>query len=352
MHGKNSSLIMRPGIENNDLEVWMTQLDDYIIGMCWSADTLWYCAATASGDVVIINTEEESKKSFKQAHLFGITSMAHSPVDYLFATTGQDGKIKLWETHTGNILKEMDGGDRWTEHVQWSPDGNCFATASGKHLKIWDKTGSLIETFDSHASTITALSWNRNGKSIATASYGGVKIYCLLTKSLLEVLPWKNSIISLSWSPDSQFIVAGMQDSNLHFWQLPFLPDADLQMSGYAGKVKHLKWDSESKYLATESLQDIITWKFEGKPPVGQQPLVLKGHRAKITAMTFQNKKDLLVSGDSAGRLLFWLPYLQEKFVLEALLPAEISCLNWSPDDTQLAVGTRNGEIRIFDLSA
>jgi WD40 repeat protein len=53
----------------------------------------------------------------------GAMQAAWSPSGLWIASGGQDGKIKLWHFHSGELFKELPGGAAWVEHVAWSPDG-------------------------------------------------------------------------------------------------------------------------------------------------------------------------------------------------------------------------------------
>jgi WD40 repeat protein len=130
---------------------------------------------------------------------------------------------------------------------------------------------------------------------------------------------------------------------------MPYIPESDFEMSGYPSNVKHLSWSSDSSFLATNGYDDLILWKFAGKSPVGQKPLFLKGHKKRVSFLQFQNNEKLIASGDTDGNVLFWQPEVNLQPLEAIKVNSEVSCLSWSPDDVQLAVGTRNGEIIILE---
>ena len=76
---------------------------------------------------------------------------------------------------------------------------------------------------------------------------------------------------------------------------------------------------------------------------------MLKAHLNKITSLKFQNKEKVLASGDNTGLVLMWYPTMSEEFIAGATLKSEVTKLSWSPDDSQLAVGTKDGEIVILE---
>jgi WD40 repeat protein len=344
--------MMKEQVEENELEVWRDHADDYVQGLHWTNDTNWLCVPTSSGQLLLVNTYEGVITHKIQAHPNGILSSDISTFSDRMATGGQDGLVKIWDVKSGSFVRELKGGALWTEHVKWSPNGQYLATASGRFLNIWSVDGDLILSAGDHESTISAVSWRSDSETIATTCYGSVRFFSISKKINYETLFWQNSMISLAWSNDQKFIVAGTQDARVHFWPLPYLAEQDLEMSGYPGKVKNLAWDFKSSLLATESFNQIVVWKFNGKAPVGQTPLMLEGHEGKVTSLRFQHKEDLLISGDNKGNVLFWIPSITHMALAGANTKSEVTATSWSPDDSQVAIGTREGEILILDSPA
>ena len=338
-------------IQNNQ-EVWRTQLKDYITGLSWSKDAQWLCASSAAGEICVINTKTTQTYNRPEAHASGIICLAHSPQENKFISGGQDGKIRLWDTETGNTIKELQGGSHWVEHVHWSPNGKYFASASGKILRLWSAQGELLHEYIETGSSIASLCWKADSSEMAYACYGGVKMIKVEEKEPYQTLPWQNSMISLFWSPDSKFICAGTQDNCIHVWPLPYVLKSDFQMSGYPGKLRNMAWDSEAKFLATPNDAELILWKFAGKIPIGTAPLKLSGHSTKISALQFQHKGKLLASADVEGRVVLWYPESSDKPVLKWKIDNELTSLMWAPNDLQLAIGSKNGEIVIMDIRA
>lgn len=334
----------------NTLEAYTIKLNDYIVGISWSFDNQYLCVGLASGEAIVVSASDQKIILAFKAHDNGIIAIAHSSTNHVFITAGQDGFLSLWDTRTGQLLKRLEGGWQWVEHIQWAPDGNYFIAGSGKHLKLFSKSGELMWHFINPESTISGLSWHHGSKSFAIGSYGNLKLFNISSPIPTQILPWQNSLISLAWSPDGNFICGGTQDSRIHFWPLPYIEESDCEMTGYASKVKNLAWNFTSQWLASNCGQEIVLWEIMGQIPVGQTPLVLQGHKHRVSALSFANKSEILVSGDNQGVFLFWHPKKYANFINGGTIEGSISVISWSANDEYIAVATSQGELAIVDM--
>jgi hypothetical protein len=74
-------------------------------------------------------------------HSSGIWRLAWSPDSSRFATCGQDGTIRIYNSLSGDQVAHIDHGDGKTEvhSIDWSSDGSRIATGGFDHsVRIWD----------------------------------------------------------------------------------------------------------------------------------------------------------------------------------------------------------------------
>jgi WD40 repeat protein len=144
----------------------------------------------------------------------------------------------------------------------------------------------------------------------------------------------------------------GNQDSTVHFWYTETAED--LQMSGYATKVRELSWNPTSRYLATGGGPAVCVWDCGGTGPAGSRPQMLDGHgeTVTLTAVQFQSRGHLLASADDTGRVCVWQPANKKQpLVGTAQGDGEVSVLRWSPDEKLLAVGFSTGSVSVLAVS-
>jgi WD40 repeat protein len=164
--------------------------------------------------------------------------------------------------------------------------------------------------------------------------------------SLFREYPHPTGIQALVWSPDGKWLVSGNQDPSVHLW----IPDRDeeLQMSGFEGKVKHLSFDSTSRWLATSGGTQVSVWDCSGSGPEGREPAML-GHEAPVTAVSFQRNHGSLAAAASDGSVRIWSPERPRPLRATITLPASATKVAWSPDDRFLAIGSEKGFVYVLE---
>lgn len=334
----------------DEMLLYQTELDDFVKGLGWAADHSVLYAASAKGTFYIFKPEQDKTLFQTKAHTNGINTLAVSPTEAKVVTGGQDNTAKLWSGTTGALIKEIPT-TAWVESVAWAPDGNFFCLSAGKAFRLFDREGNEVGESNPHDSTVAAIAWRSDSKKLISASYGGVRVYDLAKPGEYEQLIWKNSLISLTWSPDHRFILAGTQDNSIHVWKMDSADRTDMAMHGYASKARVFAWDESGKKVATNCGLDIVIWDTSGKNgPENTKPNVVDAHSAKVTCLAYQPGENLLTSGDESGRVYFWISSKGKfQFMTGCRLEGAIAQMSWNKKGSLLAVGTAEGVITVLE---
>lgn len=331
----------------------LTSLGDFVVSLRHSPDGARIAVATADGNVTILDSRNLSIVAEIPGHNGGTLAVAWSADGLLIASGGQDGKLKVWDSSSGALRWETKPGVAWVEHVTFSPELGAsarIAAAAGKSLAVWTSSGELVVKFSPHPSSVSGVDWRGSGDRLVSSCYGGIRLWSTAAVEPKRFFEWKGSPISLALDPTGRWIASGCQDSSVHVWKSQL--GEDLEMSGYASKVREIAWSQDGRFLATGGGDDITVWDFSGKGPSGSEPLVRSGHAENVSALQFQPRSGSAILASIGKEGAFFLWDLKGKRKPIGLgLPARQgpgSCISWHPKEHRLVTGYASGGLAVW----
>lgn len=324
------------------------ELGDYPVDAAWSSDGKLVAVGSGDGAVWLVAVETATAQRIG-AHVGGVLALTWQKAGRIFATSGQDGKVVLWDSRS--LVPQIIHEDtEWSEQLAFADNGRLLAVGNGRVLHLFDEQGVLRQSFPDHPGTIAALAWRPKSGDVAAAGNGGVRIHRLDPQPQSRDYPWRGACLTASWNVDGRVLAAGMQDGSLHVWYVA--GGTQSQMQGYGSKVIATEWSANGRYLATAAGETLIVWNFGGKGPEGSRPLELRAHSERISALRFRPNGSWLVSAARDRRLLLWRVGAAEQPQDAHLLADECTVLRFSRDGARLAVGDGSGGLTIYDCVA
>ena len=189
------------------------------------------------------------------------------------------------------------------------------------------------------------------GKRIGASHYNGASLWFVAAKTdTPRKLEWKGSHTGIVIHPEGEAVVTAMQENALHGWKLP--NGEHMRMSGYPAKTESLSFTRNGKWMASSGADAMVLWPFHGGGPMGKAPLELAGGDGIICNRVAANPRDEIVAGGFADGLVV-IADVNSSRILPVVPPdhGAISTLVWSPNGTELAVGTETGFAAIIDFT-
>ncbi len=177
--------------------------------------TIFLISALSGSNFILASTPERTLIG----HTGPVYSVEFSPKGNMLATKGKDETIRLWDTHTGQLLRTINtnsGGG-----IAFSPDGRILASTAGdKVVNLWNpNTGKFLKTFKRHDDSVVNVTFNHDGTVLASGSRDGkIHLWNVETGKLIRVLDAQN-LDGLAFSADGSIIAnGGAADANVKVW--------------------------------------------------------------------------------------------------------------------------------------
>jgi len=325
-------------------------LDDYVADCAWAPDGKSFAIAGGEGKVALARADADALAiEVIGEHMLGTLAIAWRPRANVFATSGQDNAVVLWDGASAKEIKRWKPALTATQALGFSPDGEILASAAGKVVSLWSAHGEKIHAFAPAASSAVALQFDRPGTDLGVALNGEIAVH-RIEKLRYETrrYKWPAACLTVNFSGNGRFLASGMADGSLHFWNRS--TGKDSQMRGYDGKLELVGWSDNSRHLASSAGNEVVLWDFGGKGPEGTRPIVLSGHTERVDSFAWQPGGDYLVSAGRDWRLTLWRPAKTTQPIDVQMVDSEISVVRWSPDGKRVLAGEKNGRITVFEL--
>ncbi len=186
--------------------------------------------ASLYGGSVIKVWETRSGRLIKnlEGDFSGAEAIAFNPKRPLLAATGVDRQITLWNPRTGAEIRAIAGQKSMMQALAFSPKGDILAAGSYypmdgtvNHVRLWDaSSGQEAGSFAGNQRPIAFIAFSSDGRTLASGDYGGNIIVWDLEKKILlyRFTSHYNIIHSLAFVPRSSGLISGCADGYVKFF--------------------------------------------------------------------------------------------------------------------------------------
>jgi len=142
----------------------------------------------------------------------------------VFATSGYDQYIRLWEATSGICYRSIAFPDSQINKLDISPDKSCIAAAGNPNVQLFDlNSGSDKPTcvFEGHNGNVTSLGFDKGGQWLYTGSEDGlIKIWDVRAPGCQREFESRAAVNTVALHPNQTELVSGDQHGNIRVWDL------------------------------------------------------------------------------------------------------------------------------------
>ena len=170
------------------------------------------------------------------------TSLASNPDGRTIAGGDVRGNIRIWDGRTGSLIRTIAAHFSSVRSLAYAPDGKSLASSASSSaqgrldeatgefvrkknedpIRVWDPhTGKLLRELAGHTARVEAVRYGRGGKYLFSASQDRtIKIWDVVAGRSVETLKGHGALIySLALSPDGRRL-ASAGGSVVTIWEL------------------------------------------------------------------------------------------------------------------------------------
>ena len=219
-----------------------------------------------------------------------VTGAEFSPDGSILATTGEDGRLKIWDLSSYDLIRNVKGAGV-ARGPSFSADGSRVAAAFGGlgrvgSVRVVELNTGKVQTF-SAAPFTNEVALSPDGRRVVAVGGFAGEVFHLIDVETGEVRripnPQAYGLTSVAWSPDGRHIAAGS-------FGPPVVMDTNGRVSffleGHEADAYWVEWSSDSTRLLTGSLDGTAkVWEFNTQG--ASEALTLSARAGEMTGIAF-----------------------------------------------------------------
>ncbi|KAL7795747.1 hypothetical protein V8C37DRAFT_373295 [Trichoderma ceciliae] len=301
---------------------------------------------------------------------FSRPSIIFSSDSKFLAAVATNGRLRLWNAHTGEILHQLEDvlGEEWVLSFAISPDSKTLATSSRTTAYLWDiDTGKRLNKL---TDTVQYMSFSPDwtvSRILATSKDDRMEIWRADMDRILQETPSCDyEFNSVLISPDSTIVAAGHYDHGyIGIWsvdtgtRLHVLEGKPRDENEYSMRSNLLAFSLDSELLAViegSKNADVRIWRVR----TGETVCILRRLDAQVVSAAFSTDSKYLVSGYEDGLMRIWSiesrrciyededdSYTDSRCNSDAGDQRVISAVAFSPNSKYVASGSDDGIVQV-----
>jgi chromosome transmission fidelity protein 4 len=207
-----------------------------------SVNDSWLLTSLSEHSIKIVNLVDTSQVVLFKGHSTSVRSIAFDPQGKFLASSGLDGKIRVWDTTSASgsslaaVLTDVPlakDNDQIMLKASWHPSGNYLAIPGFKVINVYNRNSwTLDKTLQDggHEANVSIVTFSHDGRYLASCGMDlKIFIWDFEKGETIEFTDTSRPLCSLEWNFHDEAIIATNWFGQLIIWDSPLseaLPDA------------------------------------------------------------------------------------------------------------------------------
>ncbi len=285
-----------------------------------------------------------------QAHggPFGVQAVAFHPTGEWIATCGSDNAVKLWRVQPLELARSFTGHTSFVSSLAFEPEGTRLCSGGFDFtLRVWDlESGEELLIRRAHKDLVTAVDFHPTGRTILTAGHDGtVSLWNAFDlEPLRSYVGGGQHLQSVDFAPDGDRFVSGDLSGQVRVWDTS--TGEVLSEATHRDGVMDVAFQGDGRHVASAGLDGVVKlW----NATTGERTHRFAGHEGAVRCVAFGPEGKVVSSGQD-GLLKVWRSGSERScLTLQGLLDSDMLAADFGPDGSFVVTGDSRGFVFAWD---
>jgi WD40 repeat protein/tRNA A-37 threonylcarbamoyl transferase component Bud32 len=242
-------------------------------------------------------------------------ALAFSPDGSTVATGSDDVRVMLWDVDSRTRKRTLEGHVASIVGLAFSPrNGRWLASAShDSTIQVWDLVTGEQATLRGHENRVISIAFSPDGQQLVSASWDQtVRLWTRTPRPAAEILdPNRDRVCGLAFSPDGQLLATGGYDGTVCLWNASERTLAG-RITTRCGGVHGVAFSPDNRTLAIGCSRwndallpeagGLELWDVRTQKPLTGPPVRLQ----RVSAVAFSPDREMLAFAGGDQRLVLY----------------------------------------------
>ncbi|TPX54892.1 hypothetical protein SeMB42_g00094 [Synchytrium endobioticum] len=318
--------------------------------------------AAAGSEVLVYDAERGHLLTSLKAHKETVYTVQFSADGNRFASGSADNTVIIWSVATGaGVPYEAVGKYSHSDSVQcvaWSPTTAVLLSGTANEIGLWSAEQKGVTRIKVNSKVLVA-SWNCSGSHFALGHFNGmVSVRSRTGEEVTKIDRGPNPVWSLAYCPAQDILAVSDWSQRLAFFQTDGKPVSKERALAFdACVIQHLLTQQRARIKCRDHVKKIAIYKDRLAVQLSDRIIVYELTHNEPTDLHYKIKEKLLKTLEcnllvviKCGNGL-WMPLSDNPFQIPVVnIGSSVRCLDISMNRSKVAVVDEQNTVFVYDI--